>query len=133
MAITEDGSNLPKDAGNRRFAGGYNATGGLRAPRLSDNDYHTIVQQEKGTPVSSRVAIGATTTLLLAANATRRKATFANLDTSGTTVYLKPATGATTSDYPLPFGCEFTDDTGQTIWYAISATGSVNINVCEYS
>lgn len=132
MAITEDGVNLPKDAGNRRFTGVYNTTTGLGAAR-GTTDLHTIVQVEKGTPVSSVVAVAAASTLLLAANPTRRVVTFANLDAAGVTVHLRPGVGATVNDYPLPYGTEFRDDMGQTAWYAISESGSVNVNVCEWS
>jgi hypothetical protein len=86
----------------------------------------------KGSKVVTTPTIGATSTLLLAANAARISAILTNPKTATQTLHLG-VSGVTTSTYSLALepGQSYIDDGTKDAWYGCMASGSQAVNVTE--
>lgn len=133
MALTEDGINLPQDSGKRRFSAGYSSAGGLRAPRLSDTEYHTIIQDEKGVPTCTQLTATTSPQLLLAANPLRKSAEIYNNSTLVTIYIDRSTTPSSATSKPVKVGLEYLDKGGQSAWYVVAESGTADVRVTEFT
>ena len=89
------------------------------------------VDIKQGTTLSaSSVSVGSTATQLVAASSTRKSVRFQNLGTEA--VYLGPSGVTTANGIKLDPGATWIEDNGAAAaWYAIAATGPVDVRVQE--
>jgi hypothetical protein len=128
----DDGTSTAATPSARYFWGLADMVNSIFKTWRGTTEGHGIVQIEKGAAVSTQKTVGTSSTLLLAANTLRKKATFYN---NGTVTIYVEMTGAasTTTSYAVPAGAEFADDTGTAAWNAISGTAGQDVRVMEYS
>jgi hypothetical protein len=131
-APNEGTKNLPRSIDGLAHTGVWDETNQRYLESRGTHQGNVIVQLEKGAPVVTAVTVGTASAPLLAANATRRVATFLNNGTA--TVYISQTSPASTANgYPIPPGVEFVDDLTQVAWYAISGTAGQDMRIIEVS
>ncbi len=134
MPVPNDGTtNLPSDAGSRYFLGIWDAANSVFRAWHGDSsgNANVNVKYSKATAVVSDVSVTTTSGTLLAANASRLTAIFKNAGNAR--IYLTQSSPATSINFPLDPGESFEDEYTTGAWYAIAASGTVDVRLMEIS